>query len=118
MATSKKSRPAAASGAQTTPPAVPAPARRKSPGKPTASAAVKRRLWLSYPPRLITRPMVWELSQRYPVIFNIRQASVSDEIGILCLELEGPAAAIEKSIQWLEKIGVRVEPVEIGVIEA
>jgi hypothetical protein len=43
---------------------------------------------------------------------------VTDEIGIVCLELSGPASGVAAAITWLEKIGVKVEPVEIGVIES
>jgi L-aspartate semialdehyde sulfurtransferase ferredoxin len=78
----------------------------------------KRRLWLMYPPKLITNPVIWELSQKFPVITNVRQASVTDEIGIVCLELEGKRDDIKASISWLEKIGIKVEPVEINVIES
>jgi len=70
-----------------------------------------------FPQRLITRPVVWELSQKYPVITNVRQASVADDIGIMSLELEGERADIKAAIQWLEEIGVKVEPVEINTIE-
>lgn len=78
----------------------------------------KRRLWLMYPPRLITNPVIWELSQKFPVVTNVRQASVTDEIGIVCLELEGQRNAIKDAIKWLEKVGIKVEPVEINVIES
>ncbi|MDB6029109.1 MAG: napF [Verrucomicrobiales bacterium] len=76
------------------------------------------RLWLMYPPRLITTPVVWELSQKFPLVTNIRQASVTDEIGIVCLELSGERDHIKAAIKWLEKMGVKVEPVEINVIES
>jgi hypothetical protein len=33
------------------------------------------------------------------------------------LELSGRPAAVATAIQWLEKTGIKVEPVEIGVIE-
>ncbi len=81
-------------------------------------ASEKRRFWLSYPPRQITRPVIWEMSQKFPVIFNIRQASVTDEIGILCLELEGRREDLKAAIAWLEKNRVTVEPVEISVMES
>ena len=71
-----------------------------------------------YPPRLITTPVIWELARRFPLVTNVRQASVTDEIGIVCLELEGERAQIKSAIQWLEKQGIRVEPVEINVIES
>lgn len=70
-----------------------------------------------FPQRLITRPVVWELSQKYPVITNVRQASVADDVGIVSLELEGERSDIKAAIQWLEEIGVKVEPVEINTIE-
>ena len=94
----------------------------KTASKPAAktagtNAVEKRRFWLNYPPRQITRPIIWEMSRAFDVVFNIRQASVSDEIGILCLELEGKRTDLKAAISWLEKEGVKVEPVEIGVIE-
>ena len=76
------------------------------------------RLWLMYPPKLITNPVIWELTQRFPVITNVRQASVTDEIGIVSLVLEGARSDIKSAIQWLEKLGIKVEPVEINVIES
>ena len=74
----------------------------------TAKAAgdiQKTRLWLTYPARLIKRPLIWTLSQKFRVVTNIRQASVTDEIGIVCLELDGERADIKASIKWLENKG-------------
>jgi L-aspartate semialdehyde sulfurtransferase ferredoxin len=89
--------------------------------KPKAAASVKpaqMRLWLMYPPKFITTPIIWELSQKFPVMTNVRQASVTDEIGIVCLELTGPHSELKGAIRWLEEKGIKVEPVEIGVIES
>src|SRR5258708_6513786 len=57
-------------------------------------------------------------SHKCPVVTNITQASVTDEIGIVSLELDGKRSDIKAAIKWLEKIGVSVEPVEINVIES
>jgi hypothetical protein len=84
----------------------------------TAAESVQKRLWLMYPPKLITNPVVWELGHKFPVVTNVRQASVTDEIGIVCLELSGPPNSIKAAILWLEKQGIKVEPIEIGVIES
>ena len=92
---------------------------KKSKAKPNpAASTAKKRLWLMYPPKLITNPVIWELAHKYPVITNVRQASVTDEIGIVCIELSGAPADLKAAIQWLEKQGIKVEPVEIGVIES
>lgn len=70
-----------------------------------------------YPARLITRPIVYEIGKEFAVITNIRQASVTEEIGIVSLELDGEREEIKKAITWLEEQGVKVEPVEINTIE-
>ncbi len=95
----------------------------KTKKKPLAAAkpdagSQKTRLWLMYPPKLITTPVIWQLGHKFPVTTNVRQASVTDEIGIVCLELEGLRADIKRAIEWLEKHHIKVEPVEINVIES
>lgn len=88
--------------------------------KKTAAAGngQQTRLWLMFPPKLITRPVIWELGHKFPLITNIRQASVTDEIGLVSLELDGKREDIKAAIKWLEKQGIKVEPVEINVIES
>ena len=83
-----------------------------------SSSPTQQRLWLMYPPRLIQKPFIWEIGHKFKVVTNIRQASVTDEIGIVCLELDGPRDEVKAAIKWLEKHGVNVEPVEISVIES
>ncbi|MFA7344868.1 MAG: NIL domain-containing protein [Terrimicrobiaceae bacterium] len=75
------------------------------------------RLWLMFPARLITRPVLWELAKTFPVVTNIRQASVTEEIGLVSVGLDGEREDIKKAIAWLEEQGIKVEPVEINTIE-
>lgn len=86
--------------------------------KTTQTQPQQTRLWLMYPAKLITRPIIWEIGQKFPVVTNVRQVSVTDEIGIVSLELEGKRQDIKATIKWLEKNGIKVEPVEINVIES
>ena len=98
---------------------MPAKTKKTSPKKETvANGNQQIRLWLMYPPKLIKEPLLWQLTRKFPVVTNIRQASVTDEIGIVSLEIDGKRSDIKAAIQWLEKIGVSVEPVEINVIES
>jgi L-aspartate semialdehyde sulfurtransferase ferredoxin len=94
----------------------------KTPKKTTtatkSTTPTQQRLWLMYPPRLIKKPFIWEVGHKFKVVTNIRQASVTDEIGIVCLELDGPRDEVKAAIKWLEKNGVNVEPVEISVMES
>ncbi|HKI68572.1 MAG TPA: NIL domain-containing protein [Verrucomicrobiae bacterium] len=91
---------------------------KNKPTKTMPTSPMQQRLWLMYPPKLIQEPLIWKLSHKFPVVTNIRQASVTDEIGIVCLEVNGKRAAVKAAIKWLEKTGVNVEPVEINVIES
>ncbi|MFZ0827057.1 MAG: NIL domain-containing protein [Verrucomicrobiia bacterium] len=90
----------------------------KKPLHSTPHSPSQQRLWLMYPPKLIKKPFIWEVGHKFKVVTNIRQASVTDEIGIVCLELDGPRNEVNAAIKWLEKQGVNVEPVEISVIES
>jgi ABC-type methionine transport system ATPase subunit len=75
------------------------------------------RLWLMYPARLITRPVIYELGKKFEVVTNVRSASVTPEVGIVSIEIEGDREQIKQAIDWLEELGLKVEPVEINTIE-
>ena len=92
--------------------------KKKSAPLPPDARPSKSRLWLTFPAPLITRPVIWELGQKFKVVFNLRQVSVGKDIGIVCLELDGSRAEIKAAIAWLEGLGIKVEPVEISVLES
>ena len=51
------------------------------------------------------------------VITNVRGASVSDDLGIMAVELSGEAECLERAMTYLSDNGVKVEPIEKNVIE-
>src|SRR5262249_26057821 len=75
------------------------------------------KLYLTYPKQLVKEPLIWRLARDFDLMFNIRGASVNEEIGIIAIELDGPEGAIERAITWLREQGVTVEPIEKNVIE-
>ena len=46
------------------------------------------------------------------------RCSLGKDIGIVCLELDGARTEIKNAINWLESLGIKVEPVEISVLES
>ncbi|PAW81032.1 MAG: ferredoxin [Pedosphaera sp. Tous-C6FEB] len=94
------------------------PARKAEVPLPPDSRQSESRLWLTFPAPLIKRPVIWELGQKFKVVFNLRQVSVGKDIGIVCLELDGARTEIKNAINWLESLGIKVEPVEISVLES
>ena len=93
-------------------------AKKKTDLKGRKGQEQQSRLWLMYPPRFITRPIIHELGHKFKVVPNVRQASVTEEIGIVCLELTGAREQVKAAIKWMSKLGISVEPVEINVIES
>ncbi len=74
--------------------------------------------WLTFNADSSRKPLICEMSRKFDVVFNIRNASVTPTIGIIALELEGDREVIKKAVAWLESNGKsRVEPVEINTIE-
>ena len=76
-----------------------------------------RRFWLTIPAKIVQRPIIWEIGHKFDLVTNIGQASVTTELGIISLSITGERAEIKKAIKWLEKLKVKVEPVEINTIE-
>jgi hypothetical protein len=77
----------------------------------------RQKFYLTYPQRLVREPLIYQLSRKFDVVFNVRGASVNEEIGIIALELDGDPDVIEAAVTWLREQGVTVEPIEKNVIE-
>ena len=78
---------------------------------------IKKKVWLTYRQDLVEKPLIWEVSQKFKVVTNIRQASVSKEIGIVGLEISGEEDEVNKAVDFFIQNGVTVEPVELDVVE-
>jgi ABC-type methionine transport system ATPase subunit len=78
---------------------------------------MKEKFYLTYPPRLIKEPIVYLLGKKFDVITNIRGANVSNEMGLLALEMEGTQREIDRAVAWLREQGITVEPIEKNIIE-
>ena len=78
---------------------------------------VKQQVMFTFPQDLIKEPIIYNLSQQFNVITNIRRADVSENKGWVVLELEGEAGDIEQGIAWVTSKGVRIDPVIGDIVE-
>lgn len=78
---------------------------------------IRRKVYLTFPKELIQKPLVWQLGRDFEIVTNIRYASVSGDIALVGLGLEGEEEEIQRGLTWLEAQGVRVEPIELGIVE-
>ena len=56
--------------------------------KATKAGKETKRLWLTYPKKVIQQPAIYELGHKFQVVTNIRQASVTEEVGIVSLVIK------------------------------
>jgi ABC-type methionine transport system ATPase subunit len=78
---------------------------------------LRERYYLTYPKSLIREPLLYHLVKKFDLVFSIRGASVSEEMGLVAVEFEGSNDQIERALAWLRQSGVTVEPIEKNVIE-
>lgn len=78
-----------------------------------------RKFWFTFPTRTqVEKPIIWQMSRKFPeVVFDIRQASVQHEIGIMAVLLSGPEADVKSAVEFLRGQGLTVEPIEKSVVE-
>lgn len=78
---------------------------------------VCERVYLTFPKELVKEPMVCLLAKNFDILFNIRGSTVTTEMGLVALEIEGKREEVDRAIRWLKEKGVIVEPIEKNVIE-
>lgn len=64
---------------------------------------------LTFPEALVREPIIARLVAEHEVVPNIRRANVDDTEGWIVCELAGEPAAVEAAIEWLRRLGVRVD---------
>jgi ABC-type methionine transport system ATPase subunit len=79
-------------------------------------STVSERVYLTFPRDLIKEPVLSTLSKRFEVVFNIRGSTVTAEMGLVALEIDGKDSEVAKAIAWLKSKGVAVEPIEKNVM--
>lgn len=80
------------------------------------SNQVRRKVYLTFPATKTKEAIICDMYDKYRVRFNIRNSSVTQEVGIIALELEGPEDKMNEALKYFESRGVLVEPVEMDVI--
>ena len=84
-----------------------------------AETSSSKRCWFTFPSRTqVEKPIMWQMSRKFPeMMFDIRQASIQNEIGIMAVLLSGTESDVNGAIEFLRSKGVTVEPSEKSVVE-
>lgn len=71
----------------------------------------KKRLVLTFPPKLVEQPITYQLVKDYGLKINILRASVApNEEGRLVVEIDGERKDLNKGIDYLSSLGVEIQP--------
>ncbi|MBI2082732.1 MAG: FeS-binding protein [Deltaproteobacteria bacterium] len=81
------------------------------------SKTIRRKVYLTFPGPRTKEAIICDMYEKYRVRFNIRSASVDEHVGLISLELEGTEDKLNQAFEFFRKRGVKVEPIEINVIE-
>ncbi len=84
-----------------------------------AAGQYSKRCWFTFPTKVqVEKPIIWQMSRKFPdVVFDIRQASVQNEIGIMAVLLSGTEADVNAAVAFCRAQGLQVDPIEKSVIE-
>lgn len=78
----------------------------------------RKQVTLIFPQHLIKEPVVYTMAKECDIMPNIRRARVTEQVGEVTLELEGTEENLKKAVVFLEKKGVKVEPVTGDVVSS
>ena len=76
-----------------------------------------QRVKFTFMTELVKEPTIYRLGQEFNLVTNIRRADVREDMGWVVLELDGDDTEIQRGLDWVAAIGVRVDPVSGDVIE-
>jgi L-aspartate semialdehyde sulfurtransferase ferredoxin len=79
--------------------------------------AVRERIYLTFPRTLVREPVLSLMAKQFDVVFNIRGSTVTAEMALMALEINGAQAEVDKAVAWLKEKGVTVEPIGKNVVE-
>jgi len=78
---------------------------------PPRMAKEIKRYWLTFDAKSVQRPLVCEMSRKFDLVFDIRSATVTPQLGLMAIELRGEAKVIQSAVKWLVRQGVQVNPI-------
>ena len=71
----------------------------------------KRRLVLTFPPKLVEEPITYRLIKDYDLVVNILRAKISpEEEGRLMIEISGEKSAVKRGMDYLKGLNVSIQP--------
>ncbi|MQG16841.1 MAG: FeS-binding protein [SAR202 cluster bacterium] len=78
---------------------------------------ISKRYIFTFPTKMVTEPVIYNLGKDFEIETNIRRADVREDTGWVILELKGTEEEIEKGLNWVASKGVRVDSISGDLIQ-
>jgi ABC-type methionine transport system ATPase subunit len=69
-------------------------------------------LHLTFPPELVSQPILHRLGAEFDLVTNIRRANIEERGGWIIVEVQGEQDRIAAATAWLDEQGVHVDRIE------
>ncbi len=77
----------------------------------------KKRLVLTFPPKLVNQPITYRLIKDFDLVINILKARVTpNEEGRLLIEISGGRKDLKGGLSYLKGLGVEIQPLAKDII--
>jgi ferredoxin len=77
----------------------------------------KKKLVLSFPEKIVTKPITYMLVKEYDLEFNILRAEITPDVeGKMLIELKGADEKIADAVQYLEGVGITIQEAAKDII--
>jgi hypothetical protein len=70
---------------------------------------MKKKIIMTFPQKVLGEPLIYTLGRDFNVVPNIQGATITDEIGMMALILDGEPEEIARAIAFLRGKDVRIE---------
>ena len=67
-----------------------------------------RTVEVTYPPDLLSEPVLYRLITQFQIVVNVLEARVTPEEAWFVMELEGPDVAVVNGLRWMIEKGIQV----------
>lgn len=76
----------------------------------------KHKVVLHFPKQIVDQPVICQLARKFDMNFSVLRAQIeTDTAGMMVLGLDGDEAEVRRALDYLTKIGVRIEPLELDI---
>jgi ABC-type methionine transport system ATPase subunit len=72
----------------------------------------RARLHLTFPPDLVSEPVIQQVGTEFGLVTNIRRANIEERGGWVILEVDGDTDRVAAAVAWLAERGLQVDRIE------